>query len=52
MRSRAARETVLRVPGGQVGRYRRLMVGARVREGEEVVLFLKGRAPVCRSHSA
>jgi hypothetical protein len=40
-------ETVyFRVPGGQVGRYRRLMVGAPVFvEGEEVVLFLKGRAP-------
>jgi hypothetical protein len=40
-------ETVyFRVPGGQVGRYRRLMVGAPAFvEGEEVVLFLKGRAP-------
>lgn len=35
-----------RVPGGQVGRYRRLMVGApEFTEGEEVVLFLKGRPP-------
>ena len=42
-------ETVyFRVPGGQVGRYRRLMVGApEFAEGEEVVLFLKGRAPAC-----
>jgi hypothetical protein len=41
-------ETVyFRVPGGQVGRYRRLMVGApEFAEGEEVVLFLKGRPPV------
>ena len=40
-------ETVyFRVPGGQVGRYRRVMVGApEFVEGEEVVLFLKGRAP-------
>ena len=40
-------ETVaVRVPGGQVGRYRRFMVGAPVfRPGEEVVLFLSGRAP-------
>ena len=35
-----------RVPGGQIGRYRRVMVGApRFEEGDEVVLFLKGRAP-------
>ena len=40
-------ETVyFRVPGGQVGRYRRVMVGApEFAEGEEVVIFLKGRAP-------
>lgn len=36
-----------RVPGGQVGRYRRFMVGApEFAEGQEVVLFLKGRPPV------
>ena len=36
----------VRVPGGLVGRYRRFMVGAPVfRPGEEVVLFLTGRAP-------
>jgi hypothetical protein len=35
-----------RVPGGQVGRYRRVMVGApEFTTGEEVVLFLKGRPP-------
>lgn len=35
-----------RVPGGQVGRYRRMMIGApEFAEGDEVVLFLKGRAP-------
>jgi hypothetical protein len=40
-------ETVyFRVPGGQVGRYRRVMVGApEFTSGDEVVLFLKGRAP-------
>lgn len=40
-------ETVyFRVPGGQVGRYRRVMVGApEFAQGDEVVLFLKGRAP-------
>jgi hypothetical protein len=36
----------VRVPGGQVGRYRRVMVGAPVfRPGEEVVVFLSGRPP-------
>lgn len=42
----AAEETVFRVPGGRVGRYRRVMVGAPVfTAGDEVILFLKGRAP-------
>ena len=37
---------VFRVPNGRVGRYRRVMVGApEFREGDEVVLFLKGAAP-------
>ena len=37
---------VFRVPGGQVGRYRRVLVGApQFAQGEEVVLFLSGRAP-------
>jgi len=36
----------VRVPGGDMGRYRSVMIGApRFREGEEVVLFLGGRAP-------
>jgi hypothetical protein len=35
-----------RVPGGQIGRYRRFMAGApEFAAGDEVVLFLKGRAP-------
>jgi hypothetical protein len=35
-----------RVPGGQIGRYRRFMVGApEFAAGDEVVLFLKGRPP-------
>jgi hypothetical protein len=35
-----------KLPGGQVGRYRRVMVGApRCAQGDEVVLFLKGSAP-------
>ena len=37
---------VFRVPGGQIGRYRRVMVGAPTfTPGEEVVLFLSGHAP-------
>ena len=35
-----------KLPGGQVGRYRRVMVGApQCERGDEVVLFLKGNAP-------
>jgi len=38
--------TAFRVPGGEVGRYRRVMVGApEFERGDEVVLFLSGRAP-------
>lgn len=37
---------VVRVPGGLVGRYQRVMVGAPTfTHGEEVVLFLTGRPP-------
>lgn len=40
-------ETVsFRVPNGQVGRYRRVLIGApEFTAGEEVVVFLRGRAP-------
>ena len=40
-------ETVsFRVPNGQVGRYRRVLVGApEFTEGDRVVVFLQGRAP-------
>jgi len=39
----------MRVPGGEVGRYRRFMIGApSFRSGEEVVLFLSGRPPSIR----
>ena len=35
-----------RVPNGQVGRYRRVIVGApEFAEGDEVVVFLRGQAP-------
>lgn len=34
------------VPNGQIGRYRRILVGApEFRNGDEVVVFLQGRAP-------
>jgi hypothetical protein len=39
-------ELVFRVPGGRVGRYRRVFVGAPAfTAGDEVLLFLKGRPP-------
>ena len=39
-----------RVPNGQVGRYRRVLVGApEFEEGDEVVVFLQGRAPAMPS---
>ena len=37
---------MFRVPNGQVGRYRRILVGApEFEEGDEVVVFLTGRPP-------
>ena len=42
----AGTQTVFRVPGGRVGRYRSVMVGAPVFAlGDEVIVFLKGQAP-------
>lgn len=42
----AGRYVYFRLPGGQVGRYRRVMVGApHCEPGDELVLFLKGSAP-------
>lgn len=39
-------EIVLRLPSGRVGRYRRITAGApELADGDEVVLFLEGRAP-------
>jgi hypothetical protein len=39
-----------RVPYGQVGRYRRILVGApEFAEGDEVIVFLQGRAPAMPS---
>ncbi len=41
---------VFRVPNGQVGRYRRVLVGApEFEKGDEVVVFLEGRAPAVPS---
>jgi hypothetical protein len=46
LKGAAGEQLVFRVPGGRVGRYRRIFVGAPVfNAGDEVVLFLKGRAP-------
>lgn len=46
----AAGTVSFRVPNGQVGRYRRVLVGApEFAEGDEVVVFLQGRAPAMPS---
>jgi hypothetical protein len=43
----ATGRVVFRVPNGQIGRYRRITVGApEFAAGDEVVLFLDGRPPV------
>lgn len=42
----STRSVTFRVPNGQVGRYRRILVGApEFAEGDEVFVFLNGRAP-------
>lgn len=39
-------EVTFRVPGGQVGRYRRIVVGApQFTRGDEVIVFLSARGP-------
>ena len=46
LKGTARAQTVFRVPGGRAGRVRRVMVGApEFQAGDEVILFLKGRAP-------
>lgn len=46
LKGQAGGSVVFRIPGGQIGRYRRFMIGAPVfNQGDEVVLFLSGRAP-------
>ena len=45
-----AATVAFRVPNGQVGRYRRVLVGApEFIEGDEVVVFLQGRPPAMPS---
>jgi hypothetical protein len=47
LKGEPGRAVVFRVPNGQIGRYRRIMVGAPEFEaGDEVVVFLAGRPPV------
>ena len=46
LKGRPGDEVTFRMPGGEVGRYRRVMVGApRFSAGDEVVVFLRGEAP-------
>ena len=46
LKGRPDREVTFRLPGGEVGRYRRVIVGVpRFTAGDEVVVFLRGRAP-------
>ena len=46
IKGESASELVFRVPGGRVGRYRRIFVGAPTfAAGDEILLFMKGRAP-------
>lgn len=45
-RGTAARAVTFRVPGGQIGRYKSITVGApQFAAGDEVVLFLQARGP-------
>jgi len=47
LKGRPGADVTFRLPGGEVGRYRRLMVGVpRFTAGDEVVVFLRGRTPV------
>lgn len=46
LKGRPGESVVFRVPGGQVGRYRRIVVGApQFNRGDEVILFLSTRGP-------
>jgi hypothetical protein len=46
LKGNPGRSVTFRVPNGQVGRYRRVVVGApEFEEGDEVVVFLQGQPP-------
>jgi len=46
LKGRVGESITFRVPGGQVGRYRRVVVGApRFARGDEVIVFLTSRGP-------
>lgn len=46
LKGRPGATVVFRLPGGQLGRYRRVVVGApQLAQGDEVVVFLNGRLP-------
>ena len=50
LKGKPGARVAFRVPNGQVGRYRRVLVGApEFEEGDEVVVFLQGRAPAMPS---
>ena len=50
LKGAAGATVTFRVPNGQVGRYRRVLVGApEFAAGDEVVVFLQGRAPAVPS---
>jgi len=46
LKGRPGGDVTFRMPGGEVGRYRRVIVGVpRFAPGDDVVVFLRGRAP-------
>lgn len=46
LKGEGGREVTFRVPGGRIGRYRTVVVGAPVlHEGDEIVVFLNGAGP-------
>ncbi len=47
LKGSGGRDVQFRMPGGLIGRYRTVVVGAPIlNDGDEVVVFLDGRAPV------
>lgn len=50
LKGQSSRTVLFRVPNGQVGRYRRVVVGApEFSAGDEVVVFLRGSGPAIPS---